>query len=113
MNLKEFLQKSPTWIKTEANDYNAFYSSVRFIRNYKGYLFPDKNEKQRLKVIEIKTDNKLKPLLENEDLVKFKIDTLTDNELLLLSERRVIPKISRKSIYQIIHLQRFQNLYFN
>ena len=96
MNLKEFLQKPPVWIKTEADDYNAFYSSARFTRNYKGYLFPDKNEKQRLRIIEIKTDKRLKSLLDSGDLIKLKIDALTDNELSILSERRVLPKIAIK-----------------
>ncbi len=108
-----FLIKEPKWLKisssskeSEEFQYNVVYNATRFIRNFEGFIFPEKIEKQTLYSIETRVDKELKKNKLFHDFIKIKIDSLTDSEIKVLSEKRVIPNFKiqeRKNVRLYIH----------
>ena len=110
---KLFLAKTPKWLKVSNSskvdngfEYNVIYSATRYVRNFKGFIFPDKIEKQTLHSIETRVDKQLKKSGVFEDFIKIKVDSLTDSEIKVLSEKRVIPHLKiqeRKNVRLYIY----------
>lgn len=89
----KFLGQVPGWYNHHKDSNLVFYSSCKVVRNLNDYLYPEKIEKSRLKSIINKVDYYLKEALENQDVIKIPLDTLTDNEATILYEKRIIPRL--------------------
>ena len=110
---KKFLIKEPNWLKVSSSSkgnekfkYNVIYCATRFVRNFSGFIFPEKIEKQTLYSIETRVDKELRKSGFFHDFLKIKIDSLTDSEIKVLSEKRVIPNLKiqeRKNVRLYIY----------
>lgn len=109
MDFSDFLKKAPVWVQSTRYDAVSLYSAVRVSRNYNGIVYPDKISGPQLSTVETLTDKLLNPLIESGKAVKVNLETLSDNEVLILSEKRLIPylKLSERNFIRLYMLTDF------
>ncbi len=90
MDLENFLSQRSNWLNSDNR--NCLYSGIKVIRNLKNKLFPRKNKNAFAGI------NKLidSALAENKiPFLKIKISSLSDHEIRLLKEKKLIPGLKR------------------
>jgi len=106
MDFSDFLKKAPVWVQSTRYDTVSLYSAVRVSRNYNDIVYPDKISGPQLTTVETLTDRVLNPLLDSGAVVKINLESLSDNEVLILSEKRLLPylKLSERNYIRLYML---------
>lgn len=90
---KSFLRKTPFWYNDGKYSDVVLYTGCKIVRNIKDYAYPNKIEKSRLISVNNRIENHLRSLLEKGEALAVNLDGLTENEILALQEKRIIPRL--------------------
>lgn len=109
MEFTDFLKQVPVWItqkslsSVKGNDEISLYSAIRVARNYNDIVYPDKISGPQLLTVETLTDRALELFIATGKVIKINLESLTDNEVLVLSEKRLLPylKISERNFVRL------------